>query len=254
VGTIANNLKKLLPVVSIAVFLLFWQYSSGFYSSTLLPSPLEVLAALFELIERGVLAEHITVSILRFLAGYILAVIFAVPLGIMFGYYPLFHFAVDPLIQVLRPISPIAWFPLAVLWFGIGNAPAVFIIFLASFFPLLLSTLDSVRQIPSIYFKVAANFGAGKRTVFFKVILPAAFPGIMVGLHIAVGTAWIHLVAGEMLGSQSGLGYLIVDSRNFLRTDWIIVGMLTVGIIGLVIYNIMKMFEIFIKKIWGVES
>lgn len=250
---IAISFKKILPVLTVVIFLLLWQYVSGFYSSTLFPSPSEVLAAFFELIKKGILVEHISVSLLRFLTGYLIAVIIAVPLGIIFGYYRTFHFAVDPLIQIFRPISPIAWFPLAVLWFGIGNAPAIFIIFLASFFPTLLSTLDSVRQIPSIYFKVADNFGAGKKAIFFKVILPAAFPGIMVGLHIAVGTAWIHLVAGEMLGSQSGLGYLIVDSRNFLRTDRIIVGMLTVGIIGLIIYKIMKTFEIFIKKIWGVR-
>jgi NitT/TauT family transport system permease protein len=151
----------------------------------------------------------------------------------------------------LRPISPIAWFPLAVLWFGIGNPPAIFIIFLAAFFPILLATISGVRDVDPLHLKVAANFGAGRVFTFLAVILPAAFPHVMVGLHIALGTAWIHLVAGEMLGAQSGLGYLIVDARNFLRTDLIIAGMLLVGVLGLAINAAMRRAEGLVRRRWG---
>ncbi|MBD1399647.1 ABC transporter permease [Pelovirga terrestris] len=243
--------SHLVPTVGLLGFISLWQFAAGFYPPVQLPGPLDVLRALRELMTDGVLFSHISISLYRFFSAYLLAVSIAIPLGLFLGSYITARRAMDPLLQVLRPISPIAWFPLAVLWFGIGNAPAIFIIFLSAFFPMLLATIDAVRQIPAIYLKVAANFGAGKMMVFLRVVIPAAFPGIMVGLHIAVGTAWIHLVAGEMLGAQSGLGYLIVDARNFLRTDWILAGMLVVGLLGLAIYRAMRQLEDLLKRRWG---
>lgn len=206
-----------------------------------------------ELADTGVLWEHIQVSLLRFSVSYGLAVLITVPLGLLLGWHTWSWQALDPLIQILRPISPIAWFPLAVLWFGIGNAPAIFIIFLSAFFPILLATVSAVRSVDGLYLRVAKNFGVSRRSLFAKVVIPAAFPQIMIGLQIAVGTAWIHLVAGEMLGAQSGLGYLIVDSRNFLRTDWIIGGMLLVGLLGLAIHFLMGWAEKAINRRWGME-
>jgi NitT/TauT family transport system permease protein len=244
--------KYLYPLLTVLIFLALWQTVAGNYTPEQLPAPLDVLAAIKELSDNGVLWGHIGVSLARFGIAYLLAVAVAIPLGLFFGRFSRCHAAVDPLVQLLRPISPIAWFPLAVLWFGIGNAPAVFIIFLAAFYPVLLTTISAVRGVPPVYLKVASNFGAGSRMTFVRVIVPAAFPGIMVGLHIAVGTAWIHLVAGEMLGAQSGLGFMIVDARNFLRTDQIMAGMLLVGIIGLVIYRSMKQVERIIGRRWGV--
>lgn len=243
--------SKLLPVLSVLAFLAVWQFAAGFWSPELFPSPVVVAKALQELADSGILWEHIAVSLARFSAAYLAALVVAVPLGLFLGRSPRCRHAIDPLLQILRPISPIAWFPLAVLWFGIGNAPAIFIIFLSAFYPMLLSTISAVVRIPPVYLKVAANFGARPGAVFLRVIIPAAFPGIMVGLHIAVGTAWIHLVAGEMLGAQSGLGYMIVDARNFLRTDWIMAGMLVVGILGLVINQAMRKFEHWLGRRWG---
>lgn len=242
-----------LPALTVAAFILLWQVAAGHYPPEQFPSPVDVVKAIRELAETGVLWGHIGVSLARFAAAYLLAVTAAIPLGLFLGRWTRCHRAVDPLIQLLRPISPIAWFPLAVLWFGIGNAPAVFIIFLAAFYPMLLSTISAVRAIPPVYLKVAANFGTQPAAVFLRVVIPAAFPGIMVGLHIAVGTAWIHLVAGEMLGAQSGLGYMIVDARNFLRTDSIMAGMLIVGGLGLAIYRGMKGVERVIGRRWGVN-
>jgi NitT/TauT family transport system permease protein len=247
-------LKILYPVLTGIAFILLWHLASGRYTAEQLPAPCDVMKAIKELSDNGVLWGHIGISLVRFGSAYLLAVVVAIPLGLFLGRFLSCHAAIDPLIQVLRPISPIAWFPLAVLWFGIGNAPAIFIIFLAAFYPVLLTTISAVRGVPAVYLKVANNFGAGSRMTFLRVIVPAAFPGIMVGLHIAVGTAWIHLVAGEMLGAQSGLGFMIVDARNFLRTDQIMAGMLLVGMLGLVIYRGMKAVEHAIGRRWGVAQ
>lgn len=243
--------KKLLPALSLVAFLAVWQFAASFWPPELFPSPLDVAKAFHELADMGVLWGHIGISLARFSTAYLAAIAIAVPLGLFLGRNPRCRQAIDPLVQVLRPISPIAWFPLAVLWFGIGNAPAVFIIFLAAFYPVLLSTVSAVVGIPPVYLKVANNFGAKPGAVFLRVIIPAAFPGIMVGLHIAVGTAWIHLVAGEMLGAQSGLGFMIVDARNFLRTDWIMAGMLIVGFLGLCINQAMRKAELWLGRRWG---
>lgn len=250
IGTPRNWLTK---GATLLLFLGLWQWVSGLYTPEQLPGPLQVLRGIQELAASGALWEHIQVSLLRFSISYILAVIVSVPLGLVLGWYTWSWKAIDPLIQILRPISPIAWFPLAVLWFGIGNAPAIFIIFLSAFFPILLSTASAVKSVDRLYLQVADNFGIGKGALFTKIVVPAVFPQIMIGLHIAVGTAWIHLVAGEMLGAQSGLGYLIVDSRNFLRTDWIIGGMLIVGLLGLAINELMGFAEKMINRRWGLE-
>lgn len=242
------------PLLTVVAFVLLWQVAARRYPPEQFPAPSDVLLAIKELADNGVLWTNIGISLARFGTAYLAAVVAGIPLGLFLGRFTRCHRAIDPLIQVLRPISPIAWFPLAVLWFGIGNAPAVFIIFLASFYPVLLATISAVRGVPPVYLKVSTNFGAGAYLTFVRVIVPAAFPGIMVGLHIAVGTGWIHLVAGEMLGAQSGLGFMIVDARNFLRTDQVMAGMLLVGLLGLAIYKAMKTFEKAIGRRWGVAA
>jgi NitT/TauT family transport system permease protein len=251
---IAKLKNFLIPLTALVVFVAIWQLAAVRYTPEQFPAPTDVLKAIKELADSGVLWSHIGISLARFGTAYLLAVAVAIPLGLFLGSFTRCHAAIDPLLQVLRPISPIAWFPLAVLWFGIGNAPAIFIIFLAAFYPVLLTTISAVRAVPPVYLKVATNFGAGSRMTFLRVIVPAAFPGIMVGLHIAVGTAWIHLVAGEMLGAQSGLGFMIVDARNFLRTDQIMAGMLLVGLLGLIIYRGMKAVERVVGRTWGIAA
>lgn len=246
-----KSAQRVLPLVSAAAFIAMWQVAARFYPPEQFPAPTDVVKALVELSADGVLWGHIGVSLARFGSAYLLALVTAVPLGLLLGRQPFARCAADPLIQLLRPISPIAWFPLAVLWFGIGNAPAVFIIFLSVFFPILVSTISAVVKVPVIYLKVAANFGTRPLPTFLRVVVPAAFPGIMVGLHIGVGTGWIHLVAGEMLGAQSGLGFMIIDARNFLRTDWILAGMLVVGLLGLLINRVMRLAELWLGRRWG---
>lgn len=221
------------------------------YPEHLFPSPLAVALGMVELFQSGDLWSYIWVSLLRFGAGYGVAALLALPLGLLFGRCQLLWSAIDPLIQVLRPVSPIAWFPLISLWFGIGNLPAVVIIFLAAFYPILLSTVVAVRNVPPLYLKVAGNFGASQRKILWDVIVPAAFPQITVGMHIAIGSAWVFLVAGEMLGVRSGLGYLIIDSRNNLRTDLVIVGIVLIGLSGLLIDRLVGLAERRVRRQWG---
>jgi NitT/TauT family transport system permease protein len=246
------NKTLLLPWLAIIAFLSIWQVAASFYTPEQLPAPLQVAEGLSELAAAGLLWEHIQVSLIRFAVSYSFALVTAVPLGLFLGWHTYSRQALGPMVQILRPISPIAWFPLAVLWFGVGDAPAIFIIFLSAFFPILLSTISAVRKIDPVYLKVAKNFGVSRGMLFTRIVIPAAFPYIMIGLNIAIGVAWIHLVAGEMLVAQSGLGYLIVDSRNFLRTDWIISGMLVVGLLGLSINEIIAWAEKTINRKWGV--
>lgn len=242
-----------LPLAAFGVLLIVWQAvaAAGLFPGYLFPSPQDVARGILELIGKGDLWSYVGISLLRFLGGYLAAALVAVPLGLLLGWYSVLWAAVDPLVQVLRPISPIAWFPLISLWFGIGNLPAVVIIFLAAFYPILLSTVAAVRNVDPVFLKVARNFGAGRRATVWKVVVPAAFPLITMGLHIALGAAWVFLVAGEMMGVRSGLGYLIIDSRNYLRTDLVLVGILMIGILGLAIDRLIGTAEGWIRKQWG---
>jgi len=240
------------PFLMLAGFIGLWQWSSGFYSPEQFPPPLTVLSGITELVRDGELFRHIFVSVYRFSVGYLLAVAVAVPLGLALGRYLPMLRAAEPVIQLLRPISPVAWFPLAVLWFGIGSAPAIFIIFYSALFPVLLATISGVVNTDRLLLSTAANFGISELETFYKVIVPAAFPHIVIGLNLAVGVAWIHLVAGEMLGAQSGIGYMIVNARNFLRTDLILAGMLLIGILGIGVNFLAKKAEMTVKRRWGV--
>lgn len=245
--------KWLYPGIVFTVFIFSWQAvaMSGVYTPYQFPSPVDVWRSTLELYEQGTVLKHIRVSMYRLMAGFLLALAAGVPLGIILGWKTRLFSAFDPLIQIVRPISPIAWFPLAILWFKIGDPPAIFIIFMAALFPILLSAVAAVRSVPSFYLKVAVNFGAGQGQTILNVVLPAAFPQIMVGVRIALGSAWIHLVAGEMLGVQSGLGFLVVDARNFLRTDWVISAMILIGILGLLLDAVMAWIQRRIASSFG---
>jgi NitT/TauT family transport system permease protein len=187
----------------------------------------------------------------RFFAGFLTAVAAAVILGLVFGWFtPLWRLA-NPVVQLLRPISPIAWMPFIVLAFGIGDIPAIVIIFIAAFFPVFLSTVAGVRSVPEIYLKVADNFGVGRIEIFWKIIFPAAFSQIVSGVHLALGTAWVFLVCGEMVGAQSGLGYLIIDARNNLRNDILAADIAVIGLIGFLLNAGIELIEKRFLKRWG---
>lgn len=253
-GIPVKRLERLaLPLVAFVVLVAAWQVVSwlGVFPPTLLPPPVAVAGGVWELWRQGVLLEHIGTSLYRFAAGYSLAVALGIPLGLITGWYWRLEVALDPFIQVFRPISPIAWIPLATLWFGIGDRPAIFIIFLASFFPVFLSSVAAVKNVDPLLLRVARNFGATEGQLLLKVVLPAVFPYIAVGLHMALGAAWIFLVAGEMIGLRSGLGYLIVDGRNQVRYDLVLASMLLIGTLGWAIDRAMRLAESRVIRRWG---
>lgn len=250
-----NLLKRAIKaVVSISVLIVIWELIvlTGRFEKSLLPSPAVVFTGMSKMIMDGILFSNLGVSIARFLTGYLLAVLVGVILGLLLGWNKNVWSYIDPIIQVLRPVSPIAWFPFIVLWFGIGDAPAVVIIFIAAFYPILLSTVSGVGNVDAIYMKVADNFGIKQPELLFKIILPSAFPLIANGLHLALGSAWVFLVAGEMVGAQSGLGFMIIDARNSLRSDLVLAGIIIIGILGLLLDRLIRLLENRIKRQWGV--
>lgn len=250
-------MKKLLSlkniVVSLILLLVVWQlaFCVSDVNAALFPSPLQAFNALTEMIQNGILFTHIGASMYRFAAGYISSVIIAVLLGLVLGRISKVFQYINPAVQLLRPISPMAWMPFIVLWFGIGDIPAIVIIFIAAFFPVLLSTVSAVGGIDPIYLKVSENFGIRQPQIMWKVIFPAAFPQIANGIHLALGTAWVFLVAGEMVGAQSGLGYLVIDARNNLRADILFADIIVIGLIGLFLDTLLKAAEKQILKAWG---
>lgn len=223
-----------LPLSVLAVGLAAWQYGVVWSHTRIFPSPLSVQRALAELMHKGVLWRYISDSLFRVGIGYSVALACGIPIGIVLGHYPLLTRMVNPVIQVLRPISPLAWIPLSIVWFGIGNSAAVFLIFLASFFPVVLATINGVRNVSDIFLRAGRNFGLTTTSLLIRVILPAALPQILIGLRLSMGVAWLVVVAAEMIAIDSGLGYLIIDSRNAgQRYDLVIAGMLLIGLIGL---------------------
>lgn len=201
-------------------------------SRALFPSPVDAARALYELCMSGELGRGVGASLLRFGAGYLLAAALGVALGLVLGWIrPLWAY-VNPVVQVLRPVSPLAWMPFIVLWLGIGDVPAIAVIFIAAFFPVLLTTVSAVREINPLYVNVGRNFGFTSFALLRTIVVPAILPRLFGGLHLALGTAWIFLVVGEMVGAQSGLGFLIIDARNTMRADRLAAIILVIGVLG----------------------
>ncbi len=250
-------MKRLLSIknviVSLAILIGVWQilFVVSDFSPTLFPSPLQAFWALVDMCVDGTLFTNIATSMYRFAIGYISSIVVAVILGLILGRLPGIFKYVNPTVQLLRPISPTAWMPFIVLLFGIGDVPAIVIIFIAAFFPVLLSTVAAVGNIDPIYLKVSKNFGIRQPQLMWKVIFPAAFPQIANGVHLALGTAWIFLVAGEMVGAQSGLGYQIIDARNNVRADILLATIIVIGLIGLLLDTLLKIIEKKVLKAWG---
>ena len=228
--------------VAFFFIILLWQFLVSFYdiSENVFPNPVTVFNSSWQLIEDGSFLRHTVASLYRVTLGFYLAAILAIPLGITIGRYMVARDILNPVIQFLRPISPLAWIPLAMLWFGIGDKPAIFLIFLSCFFPLVVATTIAVGAINQVYFQVAANFNFSRVDVLFKIIVPAIIPEMVTALRLTVSIAWLVVVAAEMIAVQSGLGFLILDSRNALRMDYVMVGMIIIGIIGLLLDYIVQ--------------
>ncbi|MEQ1886942.1 MAG: ABC transporter permease [Bryobacteraceae bacterium] len=222
------------PLAAGALFLATWHFSVRWSGSTIFPSPLDVEKGVAELLRKGLLGSYITDSLIRVGIGFSAAALLGIPIGLVLGWYPASAQVVNPVIQMLRPISPIAWIPLAIVWFGVGDAAAIYLIFLGAFFPIVVAAMNGVRNVPSMFRRAGRNFGLKPAQLLAKVVFPAALPQIIVGLRIALGIAWLVVVAAEMIAVDSGLGYLVIDARNSgKRYDLVVAAMLMIGLIGL---------------------
>jgi len=240
-----TRIKEALPAIAlIAVLIAVWWLTVSLTHSVIFPTPWEVVTGTWELLRNGTLWEHIGASLMRVGAGFGLAVCFAVPLGLWMGWVGGAYRTLNPLFQILRPISPIAWIPIAILWFGVGDASPIYLIFISSVFPMIVQTTVGVHNIEKRYLRAAENFGVSRRTLFKQVVIPAVLPQVLVGMRIGLGVAWLVVVAAEMIALHSGLGYMIMDSRNAgNRYDLVIAGMIIIGLIGLSLDTSMRLLE-----------
>lgn len=240
-------------IITFLIVGIFWQVMITLFhiNPALFPSPEGVEKAFIELVTVGLkgstsdltLISHISISLIRFFIGYLAAAVIGIGTGLLLGSFPTLFSYVNPLFQLLRPVAPVAWMPFIVLWFGIGNIPAVVIIFIAGFFPIALSSTAAVQNMDPIYHKVAQNFGLKKGSYVIKIVLPAAMTQIITSLRLALGTSWIFLVSGEMVGAQSGLGFLVMDSKNCLRPDALLTVIVVIGVIGLLLDTLIRLIE-----------
>jgi len=232
--------------------LVLWELLSraGRVSPAILPAPSQVLVRLwhyllplepFESAQEsrlawlvsGELPQDALGSLFRVVTGFCIGGGLALPLGLLMGRRPLAHELLAPTLEVLRPIPPIAFIPLSILWFGLGNPPALFLIALGAFFPVLVNTIAGVRHVDALYIRAAKNLGASEATLFRRIIVPAALPHILTGVRVGIGVAFIVVIVAEMTAVNRGLGYRILEAREFMWSDKIIAGMITIGLCGL---------------------
>ena len=240
-----HRLKESLPALAVIVVLIAaWWAAVTVAHSLIFPTPWTVVRGTWELIANGTLWQHISASLMRVGVGFGLAVCVALPLGLWMGWTQGAYRTLNPLFQMLRPISPIAWIPIAILWFGVGDASPIYLIFISSVFPMVVQTTVGVHTIEKRYLRAAENFGVSRRTLFTRVVIPAVLPQMVVGMRIGLGVAWLVVVAAEMIALHSGLGYLIMDSRNAgNRYDLVVASMIIIGLIGLSLDGLMRLLE-----------
>jgi sulfonate transport system permease protein len=222
-----------------------WQVLShlGYLNPVLLPPPSRIAQTFWELFKSGDLPRHIGISIIRVLEGFTIAAVLGLGLGIVIGLSRTMDRLTGLIIQVVKPIPPIAWIPLAILWFGIGEKSKVYIIFLGAFFPIIINTIDGIRQTDHKFVEVARLLAVPRFKFVFQVVLPGALPAIMTGVRVGLMVAWICVVAAELIAASSGIGYLIMDARELSQSDVVLVGMITIGVIGKVMDGLIKLLE-----------
>lgn len=197
-----------------------------------LPSPLDTLHGAGELIENGQLAAGVAASLTRVIIGFTIGTCIGIPLGLLMGMSPFVRTFMDPYVEFFRFIPPIAFVTLAVIWFGLGEASKIFLIIYTAIFMVAINTMVGVLGVDPDKRFAALCLGASRRQVFFHVIIPAVVPDIVMGMKIAMGNSYMTVVSAEMVAAKSGIGFLIVNSRLFLLTEWIFVGIITLGIMG----------------------
>lgn len=232
--------QALLAVAAPVLGLVAWHLATGGPGYHLIPPPWDVAVQWWDLAFGGVwddlysatLLDHAAASLGRVYGGFALAALVALPLGMLIGRIAVVRDLLDPSLQILRPIPVTAWLPLAMIVFGIGPKSAFFLVFLGAFYPILLNTIFGVRSVEGRLFEAAAMLGVSPQAVFWKVVLPASLPSMFTGLRLGLGFAWVVIVVGEMTGVQTGLGAIIMEARQLSRTEIVISGMVTIGVLG----------------------
>lgn len=245
-------LRWILPGAVIAVLLALWSLAVHQGRAPLMPSPWQVVVALGQLAADGRLVRFTVASLFRVSWGLGVAVIIALPFGVWLGWSHRAERALGPALQLLRPISSLAWTPLAILWCGVGDLSAVFIIFMACFGPLTVTALNGVRKVPAVHLQAGRNFGLSTAQLVRRIVLPSALPQLLTGLRQTLGVAWMVVVMAEMMAVNSGLGFLILDSRNAgNRYDLVVAGMVIIGVVGLGLDRLLRRVERLPGLSWG---
>jgi ABC-type nitrate/sulfonate/bicarbonate transport system permease component len=228
-------IQRLLQMLPLAILFGVWEIASRSSENLalMLPPPSEVLNAAFQMLRNGGLQRDIAASLRRVFLALGFAAAIGLPLGLFIGMSKRVAWFFEPLISFFRPIPPLAWIPLSILWLGVSESQNVFIIFLGAFFPILLNSVQGVRQVDAQLVRAARTLGATPLSIASTVLIPGALPSIFVGLRVGTGIAWMALVAGEIVAADSGLGHLIMQGRMLFRPDFIIVGMVVIGLIGI---------------------
>ena len=215
----------------------------GSLNTVIMPAPSKILSTFISLVKSGQLWKNLTISLLRVLKGYLLAASLGVILGILIGLFRHLNRLTDLLIQIIKPIPPIAWIPLVILWFGIGEEGKVFLIFLGGFFTILINVVDGIRQTDRKLIEVSQAMETPFLKHIFLLVIPHSAPNIFTGLRVGLSSCWMCVVAAELVSSTTGLGYMIMNARQFGQTDVVIVGMLTIGVLGKVMDSLLKVVE-----------
>jgi NitT/TauT family transport system permease protein len=239
-----------LRILSPLAFIALWQLLCSVHFLGATPSPVDVSRALWHLLDQGdpifgrSIWAHILNSLYRVLAGFAIAALAGVGLGLLMGWYRVVYYILHPLVEMLRPIPPFAWIVLAILWFKIGNAPAIFIVFLGAFFPILLNTVSGVESFDRVLGEAAVTLGASRHQVLKKVVLPSALPQIFTGLRVGLGVGWMSLIAAEMVGVGAvGLGLMIQSTMAYWRLDYAVAFMAIIGAMGFMLDFLMRRIE-----------
>ena len=223
----------ILPVILIIIWYLVCDLFQ-LVPSFMFPGPIDVVTSFVNLVVSGKLFKDIFETLYKVLFGMLLASVVGITFGILLGWSKRLETLCKLIISILRPIPPIAWIPFSILWFGIGIGPAVFIIFMGCVFPILISTIDGVHRTDPVLIEAAQSFGASNSQILTEVILPSSLPYIVSGLKVAMGIALMCTISGEMIGSSSGIGYMILTSTSLFDTGSTVVGMLVIGVIGII--------------------
>ena len=250
-----NPRSILLPAAVFAIGVVLWDgvWRAGIFHKSALPSPLAVVHAFDEEIRSGRMLNDLATSLFRVTVGFLGAVLTGMPIGLWMGQKLAARTAFLPMLNFFRNLSPLAWMPFAILWFGVGDSAAIFLIFLSAFFPVVLATMAAVASIPAVYFRVAESYGLRGAEKLFQVTIPAIMPQVITMLRVTAGLCWLVVVAAEMIAGRDGLGFAVMDSRNGLRMDFLVAEMIVIGLIGVVLDRVLERLSRIPSVRWGYE-